>query len=108
MLMKMCPVDTHASSQCNVLIQIIQELEKTRLKVASAERAAADREVLAKKLEEFSKQATTSKNPDNAPQDTEAITNTSEGVAEQETVDILKDRLRVLEAENAQLKVPHL
>ena len=63
---------------------------------------------MAKKLEEFSKQATTSKNSDNASKDTEAITNTSEGVAEQETVDSLKDRLRVLEAENAQLKVPHL
>ena len=63
---------------------------------------------MAKKLEEFSKQATTSKNPDNASKDTEAITNTSEGVAEQETVDSLKDRLRVLEAENAQLKVPYL
>ena len=63
---------------------------------------------MAKKLEEFSKQATTSKNPENALKDTEAITNTSEGVAEQETLDSLKDRLRVLEAENAQLKVPHL
>ena len=87
---------------------MIQELEKTRLKAASAERAAADREVLAKKLEEFSKQATTSKNPENALKDTEAITNMSEGVAEQETVVSLKDRLRVLEAENAQLKVLHL
>merc|ERR1712107_572922 len=85
----------------NENVTTLQELEKTRLKVASAERAAADREVLAKKLEEFSKQATTSKNPDNASKDTEAITNTSEGVAEQETVDSLKDRLRVLEAENA-------
>merc|ERR1719228_1871797 len=91
----------------NENVTILRELEKTRLKVASAERAAADREVLAKKLEEFSKQATTSKNPDNASKDTEAITNTSEGIAEQETVDSLKDRLRVLEAENAQLKAKY-
>ena len=63
---------------------------------------------MAKKLEEFSKQATTSKSPDNASKDTEAITNTPEGIAERETVDSLKDRLRVLEAENAQLKVLHL
>merc|ERR1719350_1186895 len=91
----------------NENVTILQELEKTRLKVASAERAAADREVLSKKLEEFSKQATTSINPENALKDTEAITNTSEGVAEQETVDILKDRLRVLEAENAQLKAKY-
>merc|ERR1712240_12529 len=91
----------------NENVTILQELEKTRLKVASAERAAADREVLAKKLEEFSKQATTSKYPENASKDTEAITNTSEGVAEQETLDSLKDRLRVLEAENAQLKAKY-
>merc|ERR1719167_1269701 len=91
----------------NENVTILQELEKTRLKVASTERAAADREVLAKKLEELSKQATTSKNPDNASKDTEAIINTSEGVAEQETVDSLKDRLRVLEAENAQLKAKY-
>merc|ERR1719447_2167028 len=91
----------------NENVTILQELEKTRLKVASAERAAADRDVLAKKLEEFSKQATSSKNSDNASKDTEAITNTSEGIAEQETVDSLKDRLRVLEAENAQLKAKY-
>jgi len=91
----------------NENVTILQELEKTRLKVASAERAAADREVLAKKLEELSKQATTSKNSENASKDTEAITNMSEGVAEQETVVSLKDRLRVLEAENAQLKAKY-
>merc|ERR1719445_604433 len=91
----------------NENVTILQELEKTRLKVASAERAAADREVLAKKLEELSKQATTSKNSENATKDTEAITNMSEGVAEQETVVSLKDRLGVLEAENAQLKAKY-
>merc|ERR1719187_510829 len=91
----------------NENVTILQELEKTRLKLASVERVAAVKEVLVKKLEELSKQATTSKNSENASKDTEAITNMSEGVAEQETVVSLKDRLRVLEAENAQLKAKY-
>merc|ERR1719350_639240 len=91
----------------NENVTILQELEKTRLKLASVEQFAAEKEVLVKKLEESCRQATISKNPDNASKDTEAIINTSEGVAEQETVDSLKDRLRMLEAENAQLKAKY-
>ena len=76
-----------------------QELEKTRLKLASVERVAAEKELLVKKLEESSRQDTSKDTSKDASKDTPANS------SNQDTFDSLRNRLKALEAENAQLKV---
>ena len=83
-----------------------QELEKTRLKLASVERVAAEKEVLVKKLEESCRQDTSKDTIRDNSKD--ASKDTSADSSKQDTLDSLRNRLKVLEAENAQLKVHFL
>ena len=80
-----------------------QELEKTRLKLASVEQAAAEKEVLVKKLEESCRQGTSKDIIGGTSKD--ASKDTSANSSNQDTFDSLRNRLKALEAENAQLKV---
>ena len=88
-----------------------QELEKTRLKLASVEQAAAEKEVLVKKLEESCRQGTSKDTLGDTSKDTirdtskDASKDTSANSSNQDTFDSLRNRLKALEAENAQLKV---
>ena len=79
-----------------------QELEKTRLKLASVEQFAAEKEVLVKKLEESCRQDTSK---DTIRDSKDASKDTSANPSNQDTFDSLRNRLKALEAENAQLKV---
>merc|ERR1719382_958896 len=81
----------------NENVTILQELEKTRLKLASVERVAAEKEVLVKKLEVSCRQDTSK----------DASKDTSANSSNQETLDSLRNRLKALEAENAQLKAKY-
>jgi len=80
---------------------ILQELEKTRLKLASVERVAAEKELLVKKLEESCRQDTSKDTSKDASKDTPANS------SNQDTFDSLRNRLKALEAENAQLKAKY-
>ena len=84
-------------------------MEKTRLKLASVERVAAEKEALVKKLEEGCRQdSLKAKDTSNdASMDTakEPSANSSDESAKQDTFDSLRNRLNALEAENVQLKV---
>jgi len=97
----------------NENVTILQELEKTRLKLASVERAAAEKEVLVKKLEESCKQDTSKDTMRDSSMDTirdtskDASKDTSANSSNQETLDSLRNRLKALEAENAQLKAKY-
>ena len=88
-----------------------QELEKTRLKLASVERVAAEKELLVKKLEESSRQDTSKDTMRDTSKDTigdtynDASKDTSANSSNEDTFDSLRNRLKALEAENAQLKV---
>lgn len=86
----------------NENVTILQELEKTRLKLASVERVAAEKEVLVKKLEESCRQDTSTDTIRDTSKD--ASKDTSADSSKQDTLDSLRNRLKVLEAENAQLK----
>ena len=96
---------------CICMITFQQELEKTRLKLASVERVAAEKEVLVKKLEESCRQDTSKDTIRDSSMDTirdtskDASKDTSANSSNQETLDSLRNRLKALEAENAQLKV---
>merc|ERR1719350_210091 len=92
----------------NENVTILQELEKTRLKLASVEQFAAEKEVLVKKLEESCRQDTfkdTSK--DTIRDSKDASKETSANPSNQDTFDSLRNRLKTLEAENAQLKAKY-
>merc|ERR1719350_1063087 len=92
----------------NENVTILQELEKTRLKLASVEQFAAEKEVLVKKLEESCRQDTfkdTSK--DTIRDSKDASKDTSANPSNQDTFDSLRNRLKALEAENAQLKAKY-
>ena len=85
-------------------------MEKTRLKLASVERVAAEKEALVKKLEESCRQDGSLKAKDtsnDASMDKlkELSANSSDESVEQDTFDSLRNRLKALEAENVQLKV---
>jgi len=89
----------------NENVTILQELEKTRLKLASVERVAAEKEVLVKKLEESCRQDTSKDTIRDTSKD--ASKDTSANSSNQETFDSLRNRLKALEAENAQLKAKY-
>merc|ERR1719220_3015342 len=97
----------------NENVTILQELEKTRLKLASVERVAAEKEVLVKKLEESCRQETSKDTIRDSSMDTirdtskDASKDTSANSSNQETLDSLRNRLKALEAENAQLKAKY-
>jgi len=95
----------------NENVTILQELEKTRLKLASVERVAAEKEALVKKLEESCRQdSPKAKDTSNdASMDTakESSANSSDESAKQDTFDSLRNRLKALEAENVQLKAKY-
>merc|ERR1719312_280028 len=96
----------------NENVTILQELEKTRLKLASVERVAAEKEALVKKLEESCRQDSTLKAKDtsnDASMDKlkELSANSSDESVEQDTFDSLRNRLKALEAENVQLKAKY-
>merc|ERR1719228_1065723 len=86
----------------NENVTILQELEKTRLKLASVERVAAEKEALVKKLEESCRQdSPKAKDTSNdASMDTakESSANSSDESAKQDTFDSLRNRLKALEA----------
>ena len=92
-------------------MHIEQELEKTRLKLASVERVAAEKELLVKKLEESCRQDTSKDTMRDTSKDTigdtynDASKDTSANSSNEDTFDSLRNRLKALEAENAQLKV---
>merc|ERR1719341_380478 len=89
----------------NENVTILQELEKTRLKLASVERVAAEKELLVKKLEESSRQDTSKDTIGDTYND--ASKDTSANSSNQDTFDSLRNRLKALEAENAQLKAKY-
>jgi len=95
----------------NENVTILQELEKTRLKLASVERVAAEKEALVKKLEESCRQdSLKAKDTSNdASMDTakEPSANSSDESAKQDTFNSLRNRLKALEAENVQLKAKY-
>jgi len=97
----------------NENVTILQELEKTRLKLASVERVAAEKELLVKKLEESSRQDTSKDTMRDTSKDTigdtynDASKDTSANSSNQDTFDSLRNRLKALEAENAQLKAKY-
>ena len=86
-------------------------MEKTRLKLASVERVAAEKEALVKKLEESCRQEDGSLKAKDTSNDAsmdklkEPSANSSDESVEQDTFDSLRNRLKALEAENVQLKV---
>lgn len=85
-------------------------MEKTRLKLASVERVAAEKEALVKKLEESCRQdgplkAKDTSNDASMDKLKEPSANSSDESVEQDTFDSLRNRLKALEAENVQLKV---
>jgi len=88
----------------NENVTILQELEKTRLKLASVEQFAAEKEVLVKKLEESCRQDTFK---DTIRDSKDASKDTSANLSNQDTFDSLRNRLKALEAENAQLKAKY-
>merc|ERR1711934_648641 len=97
----------------NENVTILQELEKTRLKLASVERVAAEKEVLVKKLEVSCRQDTSKDTIRDSSMDTirdtskDASKDTSANSSNQETFDSLRNRLKALEAENVQLKAKY-
>jgi len=97
----------------NENVTILQELEKTRLKLASVERVAAEKELLVKKLEESSRQDTSKDTTRDTSKDTlgdtsnDASKDISANSSNQDTFDSLRNRLKALEAENAQLKAKY-
>merc|ERR1719447_1623332 len=96
----------------NENVTILQELEKTRLKLASVERVAAEKEALVKKLEESCRQgstlkATATSNDASMDKLKELSANSSDESVEQDTFDSLRNRLKALEAENVQLKAKY-
>ena len=78
-------------------------MEKTRLKLASAERVVFEKEALAKNLEESCRKDTSKDTSKDASEDTSA--NSPDESAKQETFASLRNRLKALETENALLKV---
>ena len=72
-------------------------MEKTRTKLSSVERVSLEKEALIKKLESSSKQD--SLKAEDPP------ANSSDFSATQDSSESLRNRLKVLEAENALLKV---
>jgi len=96
----------------NENVTILQELEKTRLKLASVERVAAEKEALVKKLEESCRQdgplkAKDTSNDASMDKLKEPSANSSDESVEQDTFDSLRNRLKALEAENVQLKAKY-
>merc|ERR1712083_112158 len=83
----------------NENVTILQELEKTRTKLSSVERVSLEKEALIKKLESSSKQD--SLNGEDPPE------NSSDFSATQDSSESLRNRLKVLEAENAMLKAKY-
>ena len=72
-------------------------MEKTRTKLSSVERVSLEKEALIKKLESSSKQ--------DSLKDEDPPANSSDFSATQDSSESLRNRLKVLEAENALLKV---
>ena len=72
-------------------------MEKTRTKLSSVERVSLEKEALIKKLESSSKQ--------DSLKDEDPPGNSSDFSATQDSPESLRNRLKVLEAENALLKV---
>ena len=72
-------------------------MEKTRTKLSSVERVSLEKEALIKKLESSSKQ--------DSLKDEDPPENSSDFSATQDSSESLRNRLKVLEAENALLKV---
>jgi len=93
----------------NENVTILQELEKTRLKLASAERVVLEKEALAKNLEESCGQDTSKDTSKDAPKETLINTsaNSQNESAKQDTFDSLRNRLKALETENALLKAKY-
>merc|ERR550532_3036277 len=89
----------------NENVTILQELEKTRLKLASVERVAAEKELQVKKLEESSTRDTSKDTLGDTSND--ASKDISANSSNQDTFDSLRNRLKALEAENAQLKAKY-
>ena len=82
-------------------------MEKTRLKLSSAERVVVEKEALAKKLEESCRQDTSKDTSKDASKELlrDTSANSPDESAKQDTFDSLRNRLKTLEAENALLKV---
>jgi len=83
----------------NENVTILQELEKTRTKLSSVERVSLEKEALIKKLESSSKQ--------DSLKDEDPPENSSDFSATQDSSESLRNRLKVLEAENALLKAKY-
>jgi len=83
----------------NENVTILQELEKTRTKLSSVERVSLEKEALIKKLESSSKQ--------DSLKDEDPPANSSDFSATQDSSESLRNRLKVLEAENALLKAKY-
>jgi len=93
----------------NENVTILQELEKTRLKLSSAERVVVEKEALAKKLEESCRQDTSKDTFKDASKELlrDTSSNSPDESAKQDTFDSLRNRLKTLEAENALLKAKY-
>jgi len=93
----------------NENVTILQELEKTRVKLASAERVVVEKEALAKKLEESCRQDTSKDTSKDASKELlrDTPANSPDESAKQDTFDSLRNRLKTLEAENALLKAKY-
>merc|ERR1719234_2372927 len=93
----------------NENVTILQELEKTRLKLASAERVVVEKEAVAKNLEESCRQDTSKDSSKDASKDASKDTsaNSPDQSAKQDTFDSLRNRLKALETENALLKAKY-
>merc|ERR1719266_1802439 len=93
----------------NENVTILQELEKTRLKLSSAERVVVEKEALVKKLEESCRQDTSKDTFKDASKELlrDTSSNSPDESAKQDTFDSLRNRLKTLEAENALLKAKY-
>jgi len=93
----------------NENVTILQELEKTRLKLASAERVVLEKEAVAKKLEESCGKDTATDTSRDASMETlkDTSANSPNESAKQDTFDSLRNRLKALETENALLKAKY-
>jgi len=93
----------------NENVTILQELEKTRLKLASAERVVLEKEAVAKNLEESCRKDTSKDSSKDASKETlmDTSANSPNESAKQDTFDSLRNRLKALETENALLKAKY-
>jgi len=93
----------------NENVTILQELEKTRLKLASAERVVLEKEAVAKNLEESCGKDTSKDSSKDASKEMlkDTSANSPNESAKQDTFDSLRNRLKALETENALLKAKY-